>query len=393
MILLRVFFLTAAAIPLASHALIAQVAEDTLTRQLPFVRGGVYDKPFVGRLFGQTSLGGYMEAVWKLERESGLTEELTFEARRFNIFLHSVISERARIFAELEFEHGTEEIALEFASLDFEIHHLLIFRGGIILSPLGKFNLTHDSPLNELTDRPLVSTQIIPTALSEAGMGFYGAFYPSAASRISYEAYAVNGFTGGIISTGSGTRIRGGRGELGEDNNKVPSFVGRAAYSPSQGIEIGASVHTGIYNAYELDEFTIDEKRALTITAVDWELSAGRFDLIGEAAAASIDIQPSLRGLFAQRQQGVYVQGNIRFAEGWLASLQASRFTGVVRFDYVDFDADIDGDAEQRLSVGLNVRPTSDTAFKLDYHRDWFWSRVDVEAEGAGINFSVASYF
>ena len=42
--------------------------------------------------------------------------------------------------------------------IDFEVHPALNFRGGIILSPLGRFNLAHDSPANELTDRPLVST-------------------------------------------------------------------------------------------------------------------------------------------------------------------------------------------------------------------------------------------
>ena len=52
----------------------------------------------------------------------------------------------------------------------------LNYRGGIILSPLGKFNLVHDSPLQDLTERPMVSRFIIPTTLSESGMGFFGTF-------------------------------------------------------------------------------------------------------------------------------------------------------------------------------------------------------------------------
>ena len=46
----------------------------------------------------------------------------------------------------------------------------------MILSPLGKFNLAHDSPLNEFTDRPLVSTDLLGVALSEPGFGALGQF-------------------------------------------------------------------------------------------------------------------------------------------------------------------------------------------------------------------------
>lgn len=370
-----------------------QEVQDTTHPSRPFVRGGVYDKPFVTRLFGRTAVGGYMEAVWKLERTEGVTEEATFEARRFNLFTFSHISDRARFFAEIEFEHGSEEINIEFAAIDFEIHPSVVFRGGIILSPLGKFNLTHDSPLNELTDRPIVSTQVIPTALSEAGMGLYGSFFPSAESRLTYELYAVNGFNDGVVLAGTGTRISDGRGDVGEDNNPAPSFVGRVSYSPIEGAEIGASVHTGPYNRYKVDEFFIDERRNLTILSADWEYNGGDFDLLGEFAHASINIPPSLRGLYAQKQQGVYGQANYRLGYGWVPAIAGSHFTVVVRYDFVDFDAELSGDSQQRLTTGLSFRPARDTVFKLDYHRDWRWSRVDVVEEGVGINFSVATYF
>jgi hypothetical protein len=353
----------------------------------------VYDKPFVANLFGKTALGGYMEAVWKFERVQGVTEKITFEARRFNIFLHSVISDRARFFAELEFEHGTEEIAVEFAALDFEIHPSLIFRGGILLSPLGKFNLTHDSPQNEFTDRPLVSTQIIPTALSEAGMGFLGSFSPASSSRITYEVYGVNGFNDNVVLASEGTRIRAGRGKVGEDNNQNPSFVGRAAFSPLLEVQVGASLHTGVYNSHSADDLTIDEKRHLTIASFDWEYNGDYVDFLGEYALASIDVPQSLRGLYAQRQQGVYSQVNYRFGRGWFGTLPLSYWTAAVRYEVVDFDRDLEGDAHQRLSLGINFRPTSDTVFKLDYHYDWVRSRVNVVEQSAGVNFSVASYF
>lgn len=375
--------------------LFSEPSQDTTGQKTerPFVAGGYYDKPFVTRLFGRTALGGYMEALWKFERAEGVNEGSSFEARRFNLFTHSVVADRLRVAAELEFEHGTEEIKLEFAFLDFEIHPALTFRGGILLSPIGKFNLTHDSPLNDLTERPLMSTLIIPTALSEVGMGFYGAFFPSAESRLTYEIYAVNGLHDGLLGGAGGTRIAEGRGAFDEDNNPLPSLVGRLTYSPLVALEIGASLHTGPYNRYQVDGIQVDDKRNLTIAALDWEYRQGTWDVIGEYARASIDVPPSLRGLFAERQHGLYTQLNYHFGRGWIAMMPRSRFTAVGRYEVVDLDADIAGDAIQRFTLGLNFRPVEDTVFKVDYRTDLLWSRVDVRERSVGVNFSVASYF
>ena len=79
--------------------------------------------------------------------------------------------------------------------------------------------------------------------------------------------------------------------------------------------------------------------------------------------------------------------------EGLLSKLPKSVFTGVVRYGLVDFDTDIDGDSQNRLTLGLNFRPTEDTAFKLDYQYNWFRDRVNLEARSAGLFFSVATYF
>lgn len=380
---------------LADGVAAAQASSDSTDRATsrPFVPGGYYDKPFVTRLFGRTAIGGYIEALWKFDRTEGISEGPSFEARRFNLFTHSVVAERVRVAAELEFEHGTDEIKLEFAFVDFEIHPMLIFRGGILLSPIGKFNLAHDSPLNNLTERPLVSTLIIPTAFSEAGMGLYGSFFPTAESRLTYELYAVNGLHDGVLSGGEGTRFGEGRGAFEEDNNHIPSFVGRLAYSPFLALEIGASFHTGPYNRFKIDGVQVDEKRDLTIAAVDWEYRGDTFDVMGEYVRASIDIPPALRGLFAEQQQGIYAQVNYHFGKGWISAMPRSRFTLVGRYDGVDLDAGLQGDARERFSIGLNFRPVEDTVLKLDYRTERHWSRVNVPERSVGLNLSVASYF
>ena len=102
----------------------------------PFTKGGAFDKP---RLYssdsGATTVGGYTEVHFRYEEQEGVVEERTFVPKRFSLFVHSIVSERLRMAAELEFEEGTEEILLELAIQDYELHPSLTFRGGMILSP------------------------------------------------------------------------------------------------------------------------------------------------------------------------------------------------------------------------------------------------------------------
>ena len=176
--------------------------DSTSLAERPFVPGGIYDKPFIVRT-GRANLGGYLDAQARYAREAGVSE-FTFLLQRLNLFVFAPVSERVRVAAEIEFEDGGEEVKIELGIVDFEIHPSATFRAGILLSPLGRFNLAHDSPANELTDRPLVSTEILGVTLSEPGMGFLGTLYPSERSRITYEAYLTNGFDDGVLTEGEG---------------------------------------------------------------------------------------------------------------------------------------------------------------------------------------------
>ena len=131
---------------------------------------GIYNRPFIGSI-SSTSIGGYVEGNTNYFVEDGVSEGFSMELRRFNIFLFAQVSQRIRFLSELEFEHGTEEIALETALVDFQLGRGLVLRGGIILVPLGYLNQNHDSPRWDFVERPLVTTDIIPSTLSEVGFG------------------------------------------------------------------------------------------------------------------------------------------------------------------------------------------------------------------------------
>ena len=388
-------FIIAAAHPAAASsqepADSARAPKDSAER--PLVRGGVYDKPFQTRLFGRTAIGGYAEAHARYQKVDGLQDETGFIAKRFNVFVNSRVSDFIRFGAELEFEDGAEEILLEFAAIDLRVHPSLTLRGGMILSPLGKFNLSHDSPLNEFTDRPLVSTEVLGVALSEPGFGAFGQFRTSRTGRVTYEVYATNGFHDGlIVDSEDGTRIPLGRRNF-EDNNGSPAFVGRVAWSPRINYEIGVSAHTGAYNTFALEGATVEPRRNLTITALDAEATVAGIRLAGEAAHASIDVPPGLEGIYASRQKGIYVEGIRDFWRGKIATMPKSVFAAKLRWDYLDFDSDRDGTSIGQLTAGLNFRPTEDSVLKFDYVRGRGRDEFNNLGQHAFFLVSIATYF
>ncbi len=391
----------------------------------------IYAKPFVS--LPKTTVGGYMDMQYRTTKNSRIDNGIningsrvgtssTFDQQRFVPFFYSDVTDRLKVAAELEIEHGIRsqsntgsgiEVSLEFATIDYLIHEKLNFRTGIILLPVGKFNLLHDSPLNDLGDRPLVSTLVIPSTLSEGGAGFYGTFYPSRLSKLDYELYVTQGFNGyrndGTPVITSGASLRDARQRVsttddGLDNNNGKAVVGRVAFSPMLGIEVGGSGYYGNYSP--------TNNRPLSIMAVDWTLQRGPFELIGEAAWAyaknnSKDLfgrpapDPTFAGhLLPQRMGGFYVQANYHFMpealKRWAPThfKDSSTFTGVVRWDEVNTNQDVaggPGDVE-RLTLGLNFRPIEDTVFRLDYQFNFENGKAN-RINNDALVLSVATYF
>lgn len=368
-------------------------ADTTGAETRPFVEGGVYDRPFLTNLPGRTAIGGYAEAHARWEQADGVRERLGFELRRWNIFTATQVSDFVRIGAELEFEELGEEITLEYAAIDVAIHPSLTVRAGAILSPIGRFNLAHDSPRNEFTDRPLVSTELIGTALTEPGLGVLGQFGIGGGSRFTYELYAVNGFHDGLIENSpDGTRIPLGKKNF-KDNNNSPAVVGRAAWSPALGYELGVSGHRGAYNVFVLDGEPVDERYDLTILALDFEAAVANVEFSGEVARATVELPPGMVGVFASRQRGVYAQAVRQFVRGWIPTMPEGRFEVGARYDGLDFDSELTGDSVQRATIGLNFRPSSDSVIKFDYFRERTRDRFNNPGDAAGVLLSLATYF
>jgi len=375
----------------------------------------VYAKPFVAA--PKAIVGGYVDIQFRSQQKAsieagdgrpGITNN--FDQQRFVPFFYADVTEHVKFAAELEIEHGIREsseneieMGLEFAHIDYLVNEMFNIRAGILLLPLGKFNLLHDSPLNDLTDRPLVSQFIIPSTMSETGAGFYGTFYPGRTSKMDYELYLTTGPCGygsdgtPLVNEADGTRNGRQRtcaGHDGADINNGKAVVGRLAYSPMLRVEVAGSGYFGNANQNG------STYNPLSILALDWTLQKGPFELIGEAAWSyargnsravqgnSIGFAPgslltgiggnSGVGIPPQRMSGYYIQGNYHFMPDFLAKWspkrfgEGSTFTAVIRYDRVNTDLDNSngtggfGNLEQ-ISFGLNYRPIEDAVFKISY--------------------------
>jgi hypothetical protein len=171
----------------------------TRTDSLRLNMDAVYNRPFIqiGRL--PVALGGYMEANYQYVSENGISEGHQFQFRRLTLFVSSTISQRIKFLSEIEFEDGTKEINIEFASVDFEFAPLFNLRGGIVMNPIGSFNQNHDGPKWEFIDRPISATEMLPATFSNVGFGVYGKKYTQD-WVYGYEAYLTNGFDDKIIN-------------------------------------------------------------------------------------------------------------------------------------------------------------------------------------------------
>ncbi len=307
-----------------------------------------------------------------------------FDQHHLVPFIYADVSDRVKIAAEIEFEHGNE-LTVEFATIDYLIQEPINLRAGIILVPMGKFNLLHDAPLRDLTERPIVDQRILPSTLHQPGVGAYGTFYPSALSKLDYEFYVLNGFTnafGGEDNPNNTSNInqtnglRSARSSSTEfDNNNGKSVTGRLAFSPVLGVEVGGSGFYGNYGTRKGDN--------LAIVALDWTFQRGPFELIGESAWSHIGNndknQDGTKNGNPEKMQGYYIQGNYHFLPEWLSNMapsffkkEVSTFTAVVRWEETELGKDLSGGARktgewQRWTFGLNFRPTEDSVFKTDF--------------------------
>lgn len=322
---------------------IQRIPADTSKQKLNM--DAVYNRPFLtaGKL--PIAIGGYLEANTQYAQTDGISDDFSFQARRFTLFFSSTIAKKIKFLSELEFEDGTKEINIEFAAMDIEFHPLLNLRGGIVMNPIGAFNQNHDGPIWDFIDRPISALTIIPSTLSNAGFGLHGKYFVKR-WILGYEAYLTNGFDDNIISNEDNrTSLAAGKrnpARFEESNSGLPMFTGKLAIRNRKIGELGISYMTGVYNKWKQDGVILDSKRSASVLAVDFNTSLikNRLNITGEVAKVFVDVPETYTQQFGTQQFGGYIDiiGTVlkRKILGW----DNAKLNVGVRLEYADYNQD-----------------------------------------------------
>jgi hypothetical protein len=327
----------------------------------------------------RVTLGGYGEHEFIVRKG----QNSRFRNHRYVLFVHGQISERVSTSTEIEFEFagsplkrdgtlGPGEVLLEYSVIDFKVADWLIFRGGVILVPMGHYNINHDAPAQELAERPIAYTTVVPTTWFESGAGVLGRIALPADQTLSYELYVINGLDARIFD---GFGMRAARGSHFEDNNNDKGVVARVAYNPILNLEIGLSGYTGAYDR---------RQNRVNMGNLDLMVKIGRLKLLGEAVYAKIDpgfvegfsasSPANTRDPVPTGMWGYYGQASYTIpvgdAFGMPQDLRDAAFNLTVRYEGKNTDVDhytSQGDL-RRLTAGINFRPISQFVVKSDFH-------------------------
>lgn len=385
-------------------SLLRRTQKDTTGLQMNM--DAVYNRPFLqlGKL--PVAIGGYAEANYQYLQEDGVSEGHQFQMRRMTLFVSSAISKRIKFLSEIEFEDGTKEINIEFASVDLEFSPLLNFRGGIVMNPIGAFNQNHDGPKWEFIDRPISATQMLPATFSNVGFGLYGKKFTKD-WVYGYEAYLTNGFDDKIITNAENKTFlpatKENKERFEESFNGSMLLTAKAAVRNRKIGEIGLSYMGGVYNKFEEDGLVLDKKRRVDIFAVDFNTILPKINtaINAEWAWVKVDVPDTYSEQFGRKQQGGFIDLIQPILKRAMFGFENAVLNTGVRIEYVDwnkgkFKSTGSNIADEVFSIvpTISWRPTAQTVIRFNYRYNW---QKDIlgnpAAKLAGFQFGVSTYF
>ena len=396
--------LTSAAIAQIDPSLLRRFPKDTTKPTMNM--DAVYNRPFlqVGKL--PVALGGYVEANYQYLSEDGISEGHQFQMRRLTLFVASTIYKRIKFLSEIEFEDGTKEINIEFASVDIELAPLLNVRGGVIMNPIGAFNQNQDGPKWEFVDRPISATQMLPATWSNVGFGLYGKKYTDN-WVYAYEVYLTNGFDDKIIANSENKTFlpasKENKDRFEESFNGSPLFTGKIAVRNRKIGELGLSYMGGIYNKYQEDGLTLDKKRRVNVYAIDFNTTIAKTNtyINGEWAWVNVDVPDTYTEQFGRKQQGGFIDFVQPVLKRPMFGFENAVLNAAVRLEYVDwnkgtFKSTGSSIADDVFSIvpAISWRPTAQTVIRFNYRYNWQRDILgNPPSKLAGFQFGFSTYF
>ncbi|HVS90793.1 MAG TPA: hypothetical protein VHE59_02090 [Mucilaginibacter sp.] len=415
-----VLLLTAATAQAQIDSSLLKGSAKTDTTRKKLNMDAIYDRPFLKMGKMPVSIGGYMEANWQYVSTSGISIGNQFQFRRFSLFAASSISNRVKFLSEIEYEddptgdpdEATEggKFEVEYAAVDIELHPLLNLRGGMIVNPIGSFNENHDGPKWEFTDRPIAMTQMLPDTWSNPGFGAYGKEY-SGHWMYGYEFYLSGGFNDSIIDNPQGrTSLPAAKTSASRFTKSAggePLYTAKVSIGNDKIGELGLSYMGGVYNIWQIEGATVDNKRRVNVFDVDFNttLPWTHTNVITEWAYIALDIPPNYPQSYGNRQFGGFLDVVQPVITGRMLGWQHATLNLAVRGEYVDWNVGnfaaigtpMYNDVWS-IMPAVSFRPTPQTVLRLNYRiqnqRDITGSTIGATiGPTRGVSFGVSTYF
>ncbi len=404
MLMCFVLFYKSAFVAQTYSSFLKRIALDTSKTLLNM--DAVYNRPFLQMGKIPVALGGYVESKVEFMKTDGITEGVNFQMQRMTVFVSSSIHRKIKFLSEIEFEEGTKEINIEFASLDMQFNPLFNLRSGILMNPVGAFNQNHDGPKWEFNNRPISATQLLPATFSNVGMGLWGK-YAKKNWVFAYETYLTNGFDDQIINNTENktflpaTKQNADRFE--ESFNGKPLFTGKIAIKNRKIGEIGLSTMQGIYNKFEDDGLILDKKRRITVWAIDFNATIPKLNTFinGECAWVLVDVPETFTQQYGNRQNGGFIDIVQPILKRPIWGFENAVLNLACRFEFVDWNVgrfnetgDTISDTIWAIVPAISFRPSAQTVLRFNYR---YHAQTDIlgnsPALTGGFQFGISSYF
>ncbi|MDD0851896.1 hypothetical protein HBN50_02260 [Halobacteriovorax sp. GB3] len=308
------------------------------------------------------SIGGYGEITYTNksgENEKGdrSSQPATADALRNILYVGYKFDEKWTLNTEIEIEHANK-IYLEFAHLDYHHSDALNFRAGVLLTPMGWINETHEPTTFFSVNRPEIENKILPTTWREHGLGVYGKL-----SSFNYKFYIMNSLDGSASNFGE-NGVRDGRQKASNATADHFSYVARVDYTGLQGLVAGASAYVGKLNgvsgvSHNIFDFHAEYqwKGLKTRALYTWA------DLDGKK------LNEQKGGSAADKMQGYYIEAGYDVMSG--SDMAIMPF---VRYETYNTQEEVPAGVTKNksqevtnITYGVQFKPIDRITFKVDY--------------------------
>ncbi|MDA0947839.1 MAG: hypothetical protein O2799_04930 [Planctomycetota bacterium] len=307
------------------------------------------------------SIGGYGELLYGFDPD-GQDE---FDALRGVIYLGYRFSDQWLVNTEFEFEHGTESF-LEYSWVDYLATEEFALRGGLLLSPLGFVNESHEPTTYLPVGRSQTETRIIPTTMREMGVGAWGQ-----SGSVEWRAYVINSLNGERFNSGG---LRAGRTKGDRADAEDLSVTARMDWRATPGLTLGGGFQAGDSAGANARDLGTDLGTLIVELHASWQW--GAWDARALAARADLDGAAAFNAAtpganLAERMDGAYLEVGYDLLAG---REDAARLLPYVRLETIDTQAALPSNASRQdeasdryFTVGLNYQPTPGVVVKLDH--------------------------